>query len=125
MTDVLGLHRTNSRVSIDSINSFAGSINTKKAYKRFCKGLFEIGVTADMIRQKEGEIRDIFKPQNTTTSGQIDYSSQIDDSSEIGDSTIADRSQLPVSDFPTFLILNWNILRENRSSRGLAELYHQ
>ena len=134
LTDVLGLHRTNSRVSIDSINSYAGSINTKKAYKRFCKGLFEIGVTADMIRQKEEEIRNIFKSQ--ATSGQIGDSSQLGGSSQrggssqIGDSTTTDQSQLlPVSDFPSVenlsTFLNRNILTENRSSRGLAGLYHQ
>ena len=90
MTDVLGLHHTTSRVSINSIDSFAGSLNTEKAYKRFCKGLLEIGVTADMIRQKEEEICNISKRQKTTTSGQI------------GDSTIADQNQLlPVSDFPS------------------------
>ena len=125
LTDVLGLHCTNARVSIDSISSFAGSINTKKAYKRFCKGLFEIGVTADMIKQKEEEIRNIFKSQNTTISGQIGDSSQMGDS-QIGDSTIVDQSQLPVlpvSHFPTFL--NRNILTEKRSSRGLAGFYHQ
>ena len=59
LTDVLGLHSTNTR---DSIVSFSGSINTKKAYKKFCKGLFEIGVTAEMISQKEGEIV-YFKPK--------------------------------------------------------------
>ena len=87
LTDVLGLHRTSSRVSIDSITSFAGSINTRKAYKKFCKNLFQIGVTSDMIKQKEKEILDIFNTQNTT-------SSQID-----GDD-ITDQSQLPaVSDY--------------------------
>ena len=53
LTDVLGLHRTNSRVSMASITSFAESVNTKKAYKRFCKNLFQIGVTSEMINQKE------------------------------------------------------------------------
>ena len=72
LTDVLGLHRTNSRVSIDSITSFAGSINTKKAYKEFCKNLFKIGVTSEMIKEKENEILNIFNTGNTT-------SSQIDD----------------------------------------------
>ena len=68
MDSVLGLCRT---ISIDSLVSFAGSINTKKAYKKFCKGLFEAGVTADTIRQKEKEIQDIFKPQHPVTSTPI------------------------------------------------------
>ena len=63
-------------MSKDSIVSFAGSINTKKAYKKFCKGLFEIGVTADIIKQKEKEIQDLLKPQ-------------------LGDSTFVDPNQLP------------------------------
>ena len=72
LTDVLGLKHTNSTVSLDSITSFAGSINTKKAYKEFCKNLSQIGVTREMISQKEEEILNIFKTQNTTTNGQID-----------------------------------------------------
>ena len=68
LDSVLGLHRTMSR---DSVVSFAGSINTKKAYKKFCKGLFNIGVTADMISQKEKEIQDIFKTQHSAASNQM------------------------------------------------------
>ena len=83
LTGVLSLHRTNSRVSVDSITSFAGSINTKKAYKRFCKGLYEIGVTAEMINQREREIHNIFKPPNAPTSTRVDVG------------TIADQTQLP------------------------------
>ena len=71
MTTVLGLHRT---VSRDSIASFAGSFNTKKDYQKFVKRLFETGVTADMISQKQEEIQDMFNPQNTATSSQIDGS---------------------------------------------------
>ena len=67
MTDILGLHGNSSKVSIDSITSFAGSVNTKKAYKRFCKNLFETGVMAEMIKQKETEILEIFKAQNAAS----------------------------------------------------------
>ena len=80
LDNALGLRRTTSK---DSIVSFAGSINTKKVYKKFCKDLFEIGVTADMISQKGKEIQDIFKPQHPDASNQTD------------DSTIVDQSQLP------------------------------
>ena len=84
MAGVLGLHRTTSRVSLTSL---PGSINTKKAYKRFCKNLLQLGVTSDMIAQKEGEILNIFnQPQDTVTSGEKDS----DDSGNI-----ADGSQLP------------------------------
>ena len=84
LSDVLGLHRTSSRASTDS---FAGSINTRKAYKKFCKNLFQVGVTSEMIKQKEKEILDIFNTQNTT-------------SSQIDGGGIADQSQiLGVSDY--------------------------
>ena len=78
LNGLFGLHRTSSRVSIDSITSFAGSTNTKKAFKRFCQNLYQIGVRADMIKEKESEILDIFRSQNTDTSGQI-YNSNITD----------------------------------------------
>ena len=71
LTNILGLHHTSSRVSIHSITSFAGSTNTKKAYKTFRKDLYEIGVTADMINQKKSEILNIVKAQDTVISGQM------------------------------------------------------
>ena len=74
MTDILGLHHMDSRVPIDSITSFARNINTKEAYKEFCESLYQIGVTAESIIQKEGEILDIFKAQNTAISDKIDNS---------------------------------------------------
>ena len=91
LDSVLGLRRTMSR---DSIVSFAGSINTKKAYKKFCKGLFEIGVTADIIKQKEKEIQDMLKP---ATSNQIDDSTFVDPNQlpEVG--TASDAETSPIS----------------------------
>ena len=59
---VLGLRRSSSHVSLP------GSINTKNVYRNFCKGLFESGVTAEMIKSKEKEIHNMFKPPNATTS---------------------------------------------------------
>ena len=79
----LGLRRSPSLVSL------AGSINTKKVYGNFCKGLFESGITADMIKGKEKEIHSMFKPPDATTSSQVEASSQINVS------TNADQSQLP------------------------------
>ena len=79
-TEVLGLHRAHSRVSIHSITSFTGSISTKKTYKKLFKDLHQIGVTAEMITQKEEEILDMFRSQNTATSSQIDGSNISDDS---------------------------------------------
>ena len=67
----LGLHRT---VSRDSIVSLAGSINTKHAYKKLIKDLLAIGVTADMIKEKENEIKHILRPQQPAVSSQMDES---------------------------------------------------
>ena len=83
IADVLGLHDTNSRVSLNSITSLPGSINTKKGYKEFCKSLYQIGVTPDMISQKKQEILNIFESRETATGSQI------------GNSTVENQSQLP------------------------------
>ena len=92
LDSVLGLRRTMSR---DSVVSFAGSLNTKKAYKKFCKGLLNIGVTAEMISQKEKEIQDIFKPQHPAASNQTDDSTFVDLNllPEVG--TSSDQNQPP------------------------------
>ena len=69
---LLGLHRTNSRVSLHSLTSFTGSINTKKVYKEVFQSLYRIGVTGEVLRQKKREILKIFGAQ--------DSSIQMDDS---------------------------------------------
>ena len=65
--DKLVLRRTSSR---SSLVSFAGSINTQNFYRNFCKGLFESGVTANMIKGKEEEIYNLLKSSNATTNWQ-------------------------------------------------------
>ena len=82
LTDVLGLHRTSSSssLSIDSVASFASSVDTKEAFKMLCRDLLEIGVTAELISEKKEEILNIFRAQNTTPSGQIDSTSIPDNS---------------------------------------------
>ena len=82
LNTVLGLRRSSSLVSL------AGSINTKKVYRNFCKGLFDTGVTAEMIKSKEKEIHNMLKPPDSATSSQIDGSSN------------ADQIQLPESGTP-------------------------
>ena len=91
LDSVLGLRHTMSR---DSIVSFAGSINTKKAYKKFCKGLLNIGVTADMITQKEREIQDMFKPRGPASSNQIDDSPVVDPN-QLPEASSSNSNQLP------------------------------
>ena len=89
LNTVLGLRRSSSLVSL------AGSINTKKAYRNLCKGLFESGVTAEMIKSKEKEIHSIFKPPDatTTTSSQIDVSTNSETSPLPTVSTEPNRNQ--------------------------------
>ena len=77
---LLGLHRTNSRVSLHSLTSFTGSINTKKVYKEVFQSLYRIGVTGEVLRQKKREILKIFGAQNSI---------------EMDDSTIEDQNQFP------------------------------
>ena len=86
MAHALGLHRTNSRVSLHSVTSFAASINTKKAYKEFCKSLYQIGVSGEMINQKRRDVLNIFKPQDRATSSQT------------GDGAIGGQDELPVEE---------------------------
>ena len=69
LTDVLGLHRTSSRISVTSIASFVENTNTGEAYKQFCRSLYQIGVTEDIIRKKEKEILEILGSQSTVSSG--------------------------------------------------------
>lgn len=73
MTDVLGLHRINSVVTLDSIEQ---DEDTRKAYRQFCKNLHQIGVTEDMIRQKENEVLGIFRSPsmavNSTITNQLE-----------------------------------------------------
>ena len=81
MAGVLGLQCTTSR---SSITSFAGSINTKMTYKRFCRSLFQAGVTSEMIAQKEEEIINIFnQTQDTATGDERNNSSNITNQSQL------------------------------------------
>ena len=107
LADILGLYSTSSRVLFNSIVSFDGSINTKSGYKKFCSSLYEMGVTAEILRLKKREILNIFKPQNTATSSQTD------------DSTIKDQSQFPaIGDCPcaetSSILIDRNISTENK-----------
>ena len=87
---VLGLRRSSSLVS----RAYAGSISPKKVYRYFCKGLFDSGVTEEMIKRKEKEIH---KPPNstTTTSSQIDVSTNADQLPEGSKSSDSETSPLP------------------------------
>ena len=121
LNNLLGLHCTDLRVSRDSIASCAGSINTKMAFKKLFQDLYQIGVRAEMIKEKEGEIFNIFQPHNTSTSGLIDDSNDADQnkipgmvvSGQVDVSTILDQSQLQaVRNFFLYFI-DRNTLIEN------------
>ena len=70
VASVLGLQRpTSTSPSIESITSLPGSINTRIGYGRVCRNLFEMGVTPEMIIQREGDILNMLnQPQDTATS---------------------------------------------------------
>ena len=63
LATILGLHHTNSEISVTSIASFAANTDTQAAYTQFCKDLYQIGVKEGTILQKENEILDVFKSQ--------------------------------------------------------------
>ena len=71
MATLLGLHGTaNSRISIASIASLTTN-TTETAYKQFYNDLYRIGVTEDMVRQKEDEILEILRSQGMVASSHI------------------------------------------------------
>lgn len=70
MNNILDLYSTNRNVSMDSITSFAESPNARKAFKEFCRNLSQLGVTAEMIKEKGPEILNIFKSHSVAISGQ-------------------------------------------------------
>ena len=101
LADTLFLH-SDSKVSTDSIISFAGRIHTKVAYTELCKNLYQFEVTAELIMQKDKEILTTFKSQNSAISHQR------------VNSTIEDR--LGVSNFSgqRTLLLYTDILIQNK-----------
>ena len=44
-----------------SIASFISDTNTRNAYKTFCKDLYEMGITEDIIHQKKRQILEILR----------------------------------------------------------------
>ena len=71
LATLLGLHGMNSGISVTSIASFAANTNTETAYKQFCKELYRIGVTEDIIQQEKDKILEILRSQGMVTSSQI------------------------------------------------------
>ena len=96
--DKLVLRRTSSR---DSLVSLPGSIRTKNVYKNFIKGLFESGVTAEMIKSNEEEIQNMLKRSDATTSSQTDVSTNSDQLPEGGNSSDSETSPLPTGTMST------------------------
>ena len=68
MTAILGLHGTNSGISVTSIASFAAtaSTNTDAAYRQLCQDLDRVGVAEDVMLQKEDKILEILRSQGMT-----------------------------------------------------------
>ena len=66
-----------------SIASFVEDTDTRKAYKQFCRKLYEIGITEDTIHQKGDEVLEILRSHSMVTNSQV------------GGSDIGGRPQLP------------------------------
>ena len=104
INNLFDLHRTSSRVSIDSVASCASSSNTKKAFTKLFQDLYQMGVSADIIKEKEKEIFNIFQPQNAITGGQPGSDSNITNqnqlrsdmviSNQVDNSTMMDQNRL-------------------------------
>ena len=58
-------------IPITPIASFAAKADTETAYKQFCKDLCQIGITEDIIRQKEDKILEVLKSQGMVSNSQI------------------------------------------------------
>ena len=71
MAALLGLHSTNSRIPVTSIAAFAANTNTEAAFEQFCKDLYQVGATEDMIGQKRNKILAILRSQGMVASSQI------------------------------------------------------
>ena len=82
LTALLSLHGTSSGISVTSIAAFAANTNTDTAYRQFCKDLDRVGVTEDVIRQKEDKILEILNSKGMVTSGGSD-GSNIEDQEEV------------------------------------------
>ena len=74
MTTILGLHDTDSTISVTSIACFAANPNTQAAYEQFCNDLNHVGITEDIIQQKENEILETLRSQGMVASDQVDGS---------------------------------------------------
>ena len=74
MATLLGLHGTDSGISVTSIATFAANTNLETAYKQFCEDLCQIGVTEDMIQQNEDKILEILRSQGMVASSQLNRS---------------------------------------------------
>ena len=67
LVSLLSLNGTNS-IPVALIASFAASADTEMAHKQFYKVLCQIGITEDIIRQREKEIREILRSQGMVSS---------------------------------------------------------
>ena len=92
LNNLFDLHRTSSTVSIDSVASCASSINTKKAFTKLFQDLYQMGVSADIIKEKEKEIFNILQHQNAITGGQL--RSDMVGSNQVDSSTIMGQNRL-------------------------------
>ena len=79
---LLGLDGMKS-IPVTPIVSFAANADTEMAYKQFCRDLFQIGITNDIIRQKGDEILEILRSQGMVDNSQIVASDTRDEEDKI------------------------------------------
>ena len=112
MNRTLGLYRTDSKVSIHSLRSLAGSSQTRSALQEFFRDLGQMGIGADLIKKKRSEIIIILKTHNiaTSLSGQVDGSNIVGQSKphdaamrgQLDGNTIADHQLQEVCGFSRY-----------------------
>ena len=58
------------RISVTSIASFVANTNTstETAYEQFCRDLYQVGATEDMMREKEDQVLEVLRSQDMVAS---------------------------------------------------------
>ena len=95
LNDFFCCQRRPSAASSDSVASFTmGSLKSRKAFKELCRELHQIGVRAETIKRKEGEVLDIFR--RASIAGR-DIDTGVEDGGQVGDAKYKDATPVPAS----------------------------
>lgn len=95
LNDFFCCQRRPSAASSESVSSFTmGSLNSRRAYKELCRELHQIGVRADTIKRKEGEVISIFR--RASIAGR-DIDTGVKGGGQAGDAKDKDAIPIPAS----------------------------